>query len=214
MVSLPSRCRADLLLAKKAVEDGVLGEVHFGRGRVAHGAALEGWFKGSSLWFADAKRAGGGALYDLGCHQMDIIPWLMGIPKKVTAIINDFSGAYGIDDNSVTLIEFENRAIGVVDVSWVHRKGPNPLELLGTAGSLVIGSHGVELESTKLDDAGIERYLAERPQELTRPLDQWVAAILRDTPMTITAQDGRLLTELMQAAYRSAETGAAVSLPL
>ena len=214
MVSLPSRCSQETLLAKKAVEDGILGDLHFGRGRVAHSASLGRWFKGSSMWFVDKELAGGGALFDLGCHRMDVIPWLMGIPKKVTAIINNFTNAYPIDDNSVTLIEFDNNAIGVVDVSWVHAKGPNPLELFGTEGSLVVGDKGVELQSNKLDEAGVERYLAERPKALPRPMEQWASAILRDTPMTISAQDGRLLTELMQAAYRSADTGEAVSLPI
>jgi len=214
MVSLPSRCNADVLLAKKAVEDGVLGDLTFGRGRIAHSAALGRWFNGANMWFVDKDRAGGGGLYDLGCHRMDVIPWLMGVPKKVTAIINNFTGHYPIDDNSVTLIEFDNRGIGVVDVSWVHKSGPNPLELYGTEGALMIGADGVTLESTKLDDAGRDAYLGARPKALPPPMEQWVSAILRGTPMTIAPQDARLLTEMMQAAYRSAESGKAVSLPL
>ena len=78
MISLPSRCNPDLVLAKKALDDGLLGDLTFGRGRVAHSAGLDKWFKGPSLWFGDAKRAGGGALFDLGCHRVDIIRWLMG----------------------------------------------------------------------------------------------------------------------------------------
>jgi len=191
-----------------------LGELTFGRGRIAHSAALGGWFKGSSTWFVDKDRAGGGSLFDLGCHRMDTIPWLMGVPIKVTSIINNVSGAYPIDDNSVTLIEFENKAIGVVDVSWVHRKGPNLVELYGTGGSLVIEDADVKLQSTELDGPAIERYVAELPAALPPPMEQWIAAIRHDTPMTIGIEDGRLLTELMSAAYLSAESGQAVSLPM
>ncbi|GIX05669.1 MAG: hypothetical protein KatS3mg115_0072 [Candidatus Poribacteria bacterium] len=181
----------------------------------AHSGALDRWFGGPSAWFADRKRAGGGGLFDLGCHQMDILPWLMGgDPRRVTAIINNFSNAYPIDDNSATLIEFDSKAIGVVDVSWVHRSGFNMVELYGTEGSIAWGHGGFHFQTRKLDDAGRERYLQQRPAGLPSPFEQWVNAILDGAPTTITIQDGRNLTELLQAAYRSAESGQAVVLPL
>ena len=214
MISLPSRCSADLLLAKKIAEDGLLGDITFGRGRVAHSAALDRWFGGPSAWFADKQRAGGGALFDLGCHRMDVIPWLMGTPTKVTAFINNFTGSFDIDDNSVTLIEFENNAVGVVDVSWVHRSGPNLLELYGTEGSLVLGAGEPRFETRRLDGGAKQAFLENAPQALPSPMRQWVNAIQNGAPMTISIQDGRLLTEVMQAAYLSAETGKAVELPL
>ena len=46
------------------------------------------------------------------------------------------------------------------------------------------------------------------------PLQQWINAIVRDEPMTITIQDGRNLTELMQAFYMSSEQGKAIEFPL
>lgn len=214
MISLPSRCSPDLLLAKKVVTDGLLGDLTFGRGRIAHSASLDRWFGGTSAWFADKARAGGGALFDLGCHRMDVIPWLMGTPTKVTAIINNYTNAYPIDDNSVTLFEFGNRAIGIVDCTWIHRSGPNLLELYGTEGSFVVGHGGLHFETRKLDADAKEKYLAARPAATPTPMEQWVNAIVKGTPQAITIRDGRNLTEVMEAAYRSAETGQAVALPL
>jgi len=214
MISLPSRCSKDLLLAKKAVDDGLLGEITLGRGRVAHSAALDKWFGGDSAWFVDAKKAGGGALFDLGCHRMDVIRWLMGVPKKVMAIINNLTGNYDIDDNSATIIEFANKGIGMVDVSFVHRSGPNPLELYGTEGSLIIGVGPLSLATKKLSEDEIKQYIANGPQSLPSPMQQWINAIEDNTPMTITIQDGRNLTELLQAAYMSADQNKAIELPL
>jgi hypothetical protein len=45
-------------------------------------------------------------------------------------------------------------------------------------------------------------------------MQQWVNSILRDEPMHITIQDGRNLTELMQAFYMSAEQGCSIDFPL
>lgn len=214
MISLPSRCNPDLVFAKQALDDGLLGDLTFGRGRVAHSAGLDKWFKGPSLWFGDAKRAGGGALFDLGCHRVDIIRWLMGEPKSAISKINNFTGNYPIDDNSVSVVEFANKALGVIDVSWTHRSGPNMLELYGTEGSIVTDHGDLHFETRKLSDEEKAEYIARRPELPPSAMQQWVNNILRDEPMHITMQDGRNLTELMQAFYISADQGRSVELPL
>lgn len=214
MISLPSRCRKSSLLARKVVDDGIIGDITFGRGRVAHSASLDKWFSGGSAWFVDAEVAGGGALFDLGCHQMDVIRWMMGEPKKVMAIINNFCPNYEIDDNSSTLIEFSNKGIGMVDVSFVHRSGPNPFELLGTEGSITMGAGPLSITSTKMSDDEIKKYIADGPDDLPPPMEQWINAIEDGTEMTITIQDGRNLTELLQASYMSSAQDKAIQLPL
>merc|ERR1711964_713002 len=106
------------------IDDGLLGDITFGRFRIAHSAALDKWFSGPSAWFADPDRAGGGALFDLGCHPVYRMRWLMGEPKRTVSIMNNFTDNYPIDDNSASIVEFKNNAIGLVDCSWVHRSGP------------------------------------------------------------------------------------------
>ena len=214
MISLPSRCRKSSLLARKVVEDGIIGDITFGRGRVAHSASLDKWFSGGSAWFVDAEVAGGGALFDLGCHQMDVIRWMMGEPKKVMAIVNNFCSNYEIDDNSSTIIEFANKGIGMVDVSFVHRSGPNPFERLGTEGSITMGAGPLSITSTTMSDDEIKKYIADGPDDLPPPMEQWINAIEDGTEMTITIQDGRNLTELLQASYMSSAQDKAIQLPL
>ena len=214
MISLPSRSSKELLLARKAIDDGLLGDITFGRGRVAHSASLDKWFSGGSAWFVDGEQSGGGALFDLGCHRMDVIRWMMGEPKKVMAIINNVSPNYAIDDNSATIIEFANKGIGVVDVAFVHRSGPNPFELFGTEGSLTIGAGPLALTTTKLSDEEVADYVASAPEGLPSAMEQWIGAIEDGTEMSITIQDGRNLTELLQAAYMSSAQDRAIELPL
>lgn len=213
MISLPSRCRPEILLAKKVVEEGIIGGIATARARVAHSAALDGWF-GPGNWFRDERRAGGGAFFDLGCHRVDVIRWLLGEPSWVVARVNNFSGNYEIDDNSAAIIEFKNKALAMIDVSWVHRSGPNPLELYGTEGFLIIGYERIMLRSTKLSEGEAEEMTKRLPDPLPSPMKQWINAIERGSPMTITVRDGRNLTELLEATYISAREGRAVSIPI
>ncbi|HQE93566.1 MAG TPA: Gfo/Idh/MocA family oxidoreductase [Anaerolineae bacterium] len=207
MISLPSRTRPETLFMKEVLDKGWLGKITLMRARVAHMASLDHWFHDGSAWFADAKLAGGGALFDLGCHTVDVMRWFMGKPRNVVAKIQQFSDAYPIDDNSAIVVEFENGALGILDTAWVHRSGPNPMEIYGTDGFIGRDPYGgLMLTSTQLQPEGIAGYIrpTQLPDAQPMPMDQWISAILHDTPMTITVEDGRNLTEMLERSYQAA----------
>lgn len=213
MISLPSRMRPEILFAKKVLDEGLLGEVTTMRARIAHTAALDHWFTGGSAWFADQSKAGGGAFFDLGCHRVDIMRWFLGEPASVVTQMSNFSNAYDIDDNMVSVVTFRNRAIGILDVSWVHRYGPNPLEIYGTDGYLSIeaapNGPRVQLISGQLKQGGIHGYIAPTtlPAALPSALNQWVSAILHGTMMTINIYDAYNLVQLLQGCYTAGREG-------
>src|SRR5262249_33327605 len=134
VISLPNRTTPETLFMKHAIDQGLLGKVTLMRARIAHNASLDHWFHDGSAWFGDSALAGGGALFDLGCHTVDVMRWFMGEPVSVTAKVQNFSGAYDIDDNCVAVVEFKNGGLGILDVSWVQRAGMNPMEIYGTEG--------------------------------------------------------------------------------
>jgi predicted dehydrogenase len=212
MICLPRRTVPEILFAKQVLEEGWLGQVTTIRGRLAHMAALDAWFteEKHNAWFVDKQLAGGGALFDVGCHGVDVMRWFMGEPKSVIAKIQNYSQAYDIDDNAAIVIEFVNGALGVLEASFVQRVGPNPLEICGTDGYLGTDPHGGWLlNSTQLQAGGIQGYIrpTKLPDALPDPMAQWFEAILLDTPMTITVEDGRNLTQILEAAYQSAREG-------
>ncbi len=222
MISLPRRTTAESQFARQIVDDGIIGDLTAIRGRIGHSGALDSWF-GPGNWFRDARLAGGGALFDLGCHMVDVVRWFGGTPRAVISRVLNTSGVYEIDDNSVAIVEFANKALGTIDVSWIQRAGPNAFELYGTRGALTIGAGpsptGVQLWSDRLTIAGMERAQGAftprvLPKPLPMPMVQWVDAIEDGTPMSITVDDGRNLTELLEAIYRSQADGRAISLPL
>jgi predicted dehydrogenase len=63
----------------------------------------------------------GGALYDFAPHLIDIMLWINDSPvEKVFAFGGDFTGGnMGFINYTQILLEFENRAIAVADVSWL-----------------------------------------------------------------------------------------------
>jgi predicted dehydrogenase len=214
MISLPSRTRPETLFFKQVLDKGWLGRVTLMRARIAHSGALDRWFHDGSAWFGDAELAGGGALFDLGCHVVDVMRWFLGAPKSVIAMNRSYSGAYPIDDNSAAVVEFRNGALGILDVSWVQRAGPNPIEIYGTEGYVGRDAQGgLILTSTHLQPEGVQGMIhpARLPDPLPPPMEQWIGAILHGTPMTITVEDGRNLTQMLEGIYRASREGREVA---
>lgn len=214
MIALPSRTRPETLFFKEVLDKGWLGKVTLMRARIAHSAGVDRWFSGNNLWFTDGKQAGGGALFDLGCHTVDVMRWFLGEPKSIYCKLQNFSQVYPIDDNSVAVVEFKNGALGILDTAWVHRVGPNPMEIYGTDGYVGRTNEGqITLRSTQLEPSGIKGAITPEklPAAQPEPLEQWISAILHGTPMTITVEDGRNLTQLLEGAYCSGREGREVA---
>jgi predicted dehydrogenase len=213
MISLPSRTRPETLFAKKVLDDGLLGDITLMRARIAHSAALDRWFSGGSAWFGDEAQAGGGAFFDLGCHRVDIMRWFLGPPVSVVSQMVNFSGNYNIDDNMVSVVKFHNNALGILDVGWVHRAGPNPLEIYGTRGFLGIenapAGPRIQLISSELGDANYSGIVlpSKLPDAQPSPMQQWVASIKDGAPTTINIHDGWNLVQLLDGCYSAARQG-------
>jgi predicted dehydrogenase len=215
-VSLPQLSRPDVRYADEVLAAGQLGDITLVRARIGHDAALAGWWAPGN-WFRDPRQAGGGALIDLGCHPVYLARHFGGPVRRVTARLSNFSHAYEVDDNAVVLLEFASGALGVVEASWVQSAGGQPLEIYGTKGSLAIDrGTGTVLAAGDAFSPGRRGWFrpATLPPPGRTPLEQWVDAILDGVEPDIRPEDGRDLTEIIEAATRSHETGAGVALPL
>jgi len=82
----------------------------------------------------------GGILFELLCHLIDIVVWLLGRPNKVHSFLrNDMGVTPEFSDNSVAVFEYDN-AIAVLE-SAAMEVSPFParrFEVYGDKGSVII----------------------------------------------------------------------------
>lgn len=140
-------------------------------------------------------------MMDLGCHPMYLASWLLGRPSRITSMFSYFTGRT-VEDNAQCSIEFENRAVALLETSLVTHHTPMAFELYGTEGTLLISGDSIRLTSRRLDDpvAGWVQP-AKLPQAHAHPLEQWVDGILGNAPIPYGLEEGTRLTELLEAAY-------------
>ncbi|MDE0444665.1 MAG: Gfo/Idh/MocA family oxidoreductase [Gammaproteobacteria bacterium] len=197
-ISFPRRTIPQILYAKQALDEGLFGQVTALRVRIAHDGAVRDWLPAH---FYDAQACGGGAMMDLGAHGMYLSRWLLGAPKRIVSVFNTVTGR-AVDDNTVSVIEFESGAIAVNETSFTGFGGSYSLEIDGTEGAyrMLSPAEGVEVRSRHLDGNGWQRP-EQLPRALAKPIDQWVAGCVHGTPIEFGLADAIQLTELMEAAY-------------
>ncbi len=217
-------------LVRKAVDEGRFG-------RMVLGDAYIKWYRSeeyyrSGKWRGTRRLDGGGALMNQGIHQIDLLLWFMGPVKEVVAKTAAVAHeGLEVEDLACALLTFENGAMGVIEGSTACWPGhPARVELHGSQGSAVIEDGALQFwrfrEETPEDErirtalAGVSATGSGAADPLAnlkseghrRQIEDFVQAILEDRSPAISGDEGRRAVELIQAIYRSAETGQAVSL--
>ncbi len=165
MVGFNYRFVPAIRLARQIIESGRLGRIYHFRA-----VYLQEWllphYNLPFVWRMDKAQAGSGALGDLGAHIIDLARYLIGEFKSVSALTRTFiperplPGGQGkapvtVDDAFVSVVEFQNGAIGSLEASRfaTGRKNYNCLEINAERGSLRFDLQRLnELEIYEVDE--------------------------------------------------------------
>lgn len=168
-------------------------------------------------WLTDPALNGAGALFDFGCYGADLMTWLMDgqRPISVTAVTQRLKPQIyqRVDDEATVILEYP-RAQAIIQASWNWPFDRKDMEVYGQTGTV-----------TTVRGDGLRVRLAGQPQEapsvakpIAAPFDDplsFLSAVVRGT----AKPDGLsslainvVVTEILDAARRSASTGKSVRL--
>ena len=96
------------------------------------------WFdgQGERNWLFDPAKAGGGPLFDVASHRIDVLNFLFGKPLRVCGQLSNAVHQYAVEDNATVMIEYENGVRGVVDVRWNSKIRRDECRIRGTDGEM------------------------------------------------------------------------------
>ena len=122
-------------LAERLIDEGVLGTIVQARVHAA-GPAGDSTYR----WF-NLPGDLGGCFWEDGCHIMDLVLHLFGMPKNVTAQISKFAGVSGADsleDAAVAALEYDRMLLSFDFTSWEANSWLETWQfsLYGTEGTL------------------------------------------------------------------------------
>lgn len=186
-------------------------------------------------WFVNKRLSGGGVLLDIGVHLLDLSLWLIGSYRAKSVFGSVYTkfgnrnlgqGTWGksdpeghvfdVDDLAAAFIKLDNGTSVILEVSWArHQADPNYLnvELFGTrAGGSVYpprvcrdASSDGEYEVVEPQGVAIRHAACNR-------MANWIDAILGVAEIECKPEESLQLQRILDAIYRSSETGKEVSL--
>jgi len=155
----------------------------------------------------------GGALMDVGCYCVSAARLIAGAePERVSG--EQVLGGGGVDGRFTGLLRFPGDVLATFDCGMdVHRR--NQLEIVGSEGTILVPSPwqtplGARIVLTR--DGDPEELTPESVDPYTRELEEFGRAVDGGPPPRIGREDALGQARTIDALYRAAESGAAVSL--
>lgn len=187
--------------AKQLLEEGVIGRP------VLAEINCHDWFTdedGKRSWLLDPAKAGGGPLYDIGSHRIDVLNYLFGRPVRVCAQLSNVVHATAVEDCATLLIEYEGGVRGVVDVRWHSRVSRDQFRIVGVEGEIEL----TPLSGPTLLYPGGREELPAHPNLHYPCVENFVAAVLTGTDPLASAESSIWTDWVTEQALRSAGGGA------
>jgi predicted dehydrogenase len=183
----------------------------------------------SGGWRATWAGEGGGVLLNQSPHNLDLVQWIAGMPKRVRAFCS--FGKYHsieVEDDVTAYLEYENGATGVFITTTGEAPGSNIFEISGDRGKLVLSSGQLTFYRTM---EPVSEFLKTSPDGFAKP-ETWkceiptsggeghigitknfVNAIVDGTPLLASGQEGLNGTTLANAMLLSSWTDSWVDVP-
>ncbi|GAF74529.1 unnamed protein product, partial [marine sediment metagenome] len=232
-VAFTNRYRAAAAQARQLVADGRLGRICAAETRL-HTSQVA--LRDPSHWLFDKAVSGGGVLPWLGCHFLDLLRFILGQEVvSVTAQLDTLSGEdIDVEDMAALTLRFDGGALATATFGYLmplsqpgyHRGAYDTyLGIKGTAGHvswdifdpaqrLVVTSTCDDWTSAPqrefhFHEAPAEAYGGRSGLEFARAC---LRASQQGTAAPATGEDLLAVWQIIDAAYRSSETGARVDL--
>ncbi|HXK16958.1 MAG TPA: Gfo/Idh/MocA family oxidoreductase [Polyangiaceae bacterium] len=207
-------------------------------GHVYHAKAF--WFRRAGIpklgtWFGKKSLAGGGALYDIGVHLLDLALFLMDRFDPVSVSGQTYStfgprgigeGGWGlserghadfdVEDGATALLRFAGGATLTLDVSWaIHQKEPDSRNVIlhgSEAGAACYPGEHYRFGAEKGSYAS--GGLAETPLEYPHMcrFHNFIGAVLGSESLCVTPEQALSVQRVLDAIYESSRLGREVML--
>ena len=171
-------------------------------------------------WLTDPKLNGAGALYDFGCYGADLMTWLMKgeLPKSVTAVTQQLQPDIypKVDDEANVILAYPS-AVAILQGSWNWPFDRKDMEVYGRTGT----AKTILRDRIEVRKQGEHAAQTSAAPPLSSPDDDplhYLAAVINgsvpEQGSLSSLQTNVAVSEILDAARRSASSGKTITLPL
>lgn len=137
------RYSKDIQYAKRIIDNGELGKL------LLCNLSMKYWRDKSyfeeSPWRGTFAMDGGGALMNQGIHGIDIMHYLLGAPRIISAKVKTLIHNIEVEDTAVAIVEYPSGALGIIEAATSISPGfGRKIEIHGEKGYLIISEKSIE----------------------------------------------------------------------
>lgn len=123
---------------KEIIDNGEIGNIRRTNWLITNWYRPQAYYQMSD-WRATWKGEGGGVLVNQAPHQIDLLQWLCGMPKKVYSNVKyGYMRDIVVEDEVTAMFDYGNGATGVFVTCTHDLIGTDRLEILGDKGKIVV----------------------------------------------------------------------------
>jgi predicted dehydrogenase len=218
MVAYQLRFHPCLKLAHRLLGEGTIGRALTCRAVV--GEYLPSWhrYEDYRTMYA-ARRALGGGVVLSQIHEVDLMYWLFGRPRRVVSVGGHLSDLeIDVEDVASTLLSYDGM-VAHLHQDYIQQPPVRQVEIVGSAGKIVVDLRAATLQAfgPSGESTACQSFPELQRNELfLEELRCFTDAVQNGTAVPVDLNDGRQSLEIALAIRRSIETGAQIdmSLPL
>jgi predicted dehydrogenase len=168
--------------AKQLLESGAIGKPVLAELTCHEWRGDDTGFRG---WLLDPAKAGGGPLYDIASHRIDVLNYFFGQPQRATGFISNVVHHYAVEDNATAMIDYADGVRGIVDVRWHSKIKRDECRIRGTEGEMELSP----LNGPDLIYPGGEEHLPVHANVHLPLLENFVDAVESKAPLLASGAD-------------------------
>jgi len=133
------------MTVKKYVESGLIGEIIRFKSEMFSCTVSK---KEDSESWRSFRENGGGAVYEIAAHAIDLVDYIIGPPDKIVGTSMNQIFSKHVEDIVSSTFLYKNGCSGTLYVNWCdtsYRKPSNKLELFGSKGKILADQHGLKV---------------------------------------------------------------------
>ncbi len=211
---------------KALVDGGLAGDIYYARAQ---------WLRRRLVPpgpnFIDRRLSGGGPVFDIGVHVLDLAYWFMGAPEPVSVSASlearlahrtDIAGGWGdwdrerfdVEDFAAGFVRFANGAVLTLEASWLAFQPEAEtirLQCYGTRGGLVWPEGTVSGETNRVP-WDLRSGSSEADDSYFEQIRQFADAVRHGRPSPIPVEQSLQVIRILEGMYHSSKLGREVIL--
>lgn len=160
-------------------------------------------------WRGTWKVDGGGVLMNQGIHTIDQLQWIVGPVTSLYGQARHVLRDIEVEDTAVTLLNFKNGAMGLIEASTTAYKTPDSICLHGEKGTIIINKGQITafemIDKEKVEIPEFEEFKV-IPDGHRMQIRDMSYAVREGRQPIVTGHDGRHSLEIILGTYASSKS--------